>query len=196
MSDPNVSVIPEEYDALKLEYINLKKELDYTKQELYESKRNVQLLEDLQGHYQSEIEFLQTQSETNKKNLEEKLIRSEEFNSSLKLKLNDRINSLELDLLKHEEQNALLQNEIEILRKTNTSTSDVEVINKLNDEIFNLKGENLIILETAEELKISLECLQKQNSMLDATILVSMSQLNKLMYPISVYILGNSKRKR
>lgn len=196
MNDPNVTVIPQEYDALKMEYIILKKELDYTKQELYESKRNVQLLEDLQGHYQSEIEFLQTQTETNKKNLEEKVVRLEEFNSSLKLKLNDRINSLELDLLKLEEQNALLQNEIEILRKTNTSTSDVEVINKLNDEIFNLKGENLMILETAEELKISLECLQKQNSMLEGTILVSMLQLNKLMYPISVYILGNSKRKR
>lgn len=172
MSDLNATTVPEEYDVLKKEYILVKKELDDTKQELYGSKRSVQLLEDLQHHYQSEIEFLQSQIETDKKNSEEKIIKLEEHSNYFKLKLNDRIHSLELDLLKHEEQNKLLHNEIEICKKNNTLNSDVGVINKLNDEIYNLKGENLILVETTEELKASLECLQKQHFLLEGTILV------------------------
>lgn len=114
----DVNCIPEAFDALKREIILLTEELDNTKQELYASKRNIQLLEALKTDYQSEVELLQSKIDTEKNNLEQKIIQLEECNTSLKLKFHDHVHSLELNLSKCEEDNLLLKDEIELLKKS------------------------------------------------------------------------------
>lgn len=192
MSDNNVSIIPEQYEILKKEYILLKKELDCTKQEVYGSKRNIQLLEALQNDYQNEIELLQSKIDTEKNNLEEKIIHLEEYNSNLKLKFNGKIQSLEIELAKSEEENESLKNEVDLLKNMNTSINYTD-INRLNDEIFTLKNQNLKILETNEEMKLSFEQLQKQNLVLEDTILVCHNEI--IMYITILTYLFQENRK-
>lgn len=165
----DVNDIPKGYNELLREYVVLRKDLDETKQELYASRKNVQLLEVLQNDYQNEVELLQSKLDEEKKGLEEKTIQLEDYNTNLKLKFNAKIQSLEAELVHEEEEKLALVNQIELLRKTNVSIADGEIISKLYDEIYNLKEENIQI---SEEMKESVEFLQTQNANLEETISV------------------------
>lgn len=172
MSTSDISCTTEECEALKKEILFLKKELDNRNQELHGSKRNNQLLEALQIDYQNEIELLQLKIDAEKNTLEQKVSQLEEYNNSLKFNFNDKVHSLELTLSKYEEENLLLKNEIEILKKLDMSVSDIDTKNKLNDEIFNLKNENLMISKSSEELGELFKSLQKQNTILEEKLSV------------------------
>lgn len=171
-SDCNVGVIPEEYSVLKKEYMTLKQQIDITKQELYASKRNLQVLEALQNDYQNEVDLLQSNSDGEKKMLEEKILQLQDMNNNLKLKYSDRIEGLEQKLHTYEEENISLKNELEISKKSNAAVHNDSFISKLNDDILTLREENLSLLDCIGEKKDSIDALQKQNLVLEEMLLV------------------------
>ncbi|KAJ8935800.1 hypothetical protein NQ314_012652 [Rhamnusium bicolor] len=169
----NVTIIPDNYDTLKAEYLILRKDLDAVNQELYGCKRQLKVAEALQHEYQSEIEILQSENNTQKQEFEEKIGQLEETVNNTRSKYNERVQILESELLKKDEEIGSLKTDIELIKKVNTSETPSEDVGKLIEEIVELKQEQETLLESEDELKLSLEILQLNNFALEETLTVN-----------------------
>lgn len=174
----NVTVLPDDYDGLKKEYLVLRKELDGVKQELYANKRQLKVFEAVQLEYQSEIEILQSEENCHRLKQQEKITQLEENISNVKSKCNKQIQALEAELTAKEEENEKLKAEMEILKKSDLSQTPSDDTYKLLEELTNLKHEYEALLEHQEELKLSIEILQKNCFALEEALTVSKIILN------------------
>lgn len=171
----NVTILPEDYDGLKREYLVLRKELDSVTQELYASKRQLKIVEVLQHECQSEIEILQSQENSERLKQEEKIAHLEENISNIRSKYIKQIQALESELTSKEEVIEKLKAEVENLNKNNVTQTSTDEIYTLLEELTNLKHENEVLLENEEELKLSLEIVQKNNLLLEEALTVSLN---------------------
>ncbi|KAJ8920539.1 hypothetical protein NQ315_005408 [Exocentrus adspersus] len=166
----DVTLLPEDYNGLKKEYLGLRNKLDSVNQELYGCKRQLKVVEALQLEYQNEIELLQSEANTEKIKREEKIVHLEENIVIQRSKFSERIHTLEAEVILKDEGLKQLKSEIELLKKDNAKETPTEDVNKLIQELMCLKSENEVLLENEEKLKSSLEALQKNSAFLEEAL--------------------------
>ncbi|XP_018579475.1 protein Spindly [Anoplophora glabripennis] len=158
----NVSILPEDYEGLKKEYLVVKMRLDCVNQDLHESNRQLKIYEALQLDYQGEIEILQAEENSRKLKEEEKIAQLEENVNNVRSKYNKQIEALEIKSTLKEEEIKKLKAEIEFLKKNTGTQTPADDENKLLEELITLKHEIEVLLEKNEELELSVDILQKK----------------------------------
>lgn len=173
MVDVDITLIPDDYDGLKIEYVSVRKELDVLKQDLHGAKRQIQTLEALQIDYQNDVELLQNKEQTEKNVLEKRIVQLEEMGKTSTTMYMEQIQNLENCKLKLEKENEGLHSEINLLKKSKHSIGYNANTSTLIDELTDVKEENVLLQTDLEELKITMDSLLKINKGLEETILVS-----------------------
>ncbi|XP_050306186.1 protein Spindly [Anthonomus grandis grandis] len=154
-----------DFNAILLENKHLKKELEETKQNLYECNRQAKLNDALVCEYRSEIQVLQSNESEISKKLNEKIGHLEDTITKLRSSHFETITSLQSELSDKDQEINSLKEELEILRrltevekKTEVSTDfkEFELLNEI--ELLNQKCADLEeTLQSAQEHQESLE---------------------------------------
>ncbi|CAH1155063.1 unnamed protein product [Phaedon cochleariae] len=175
-----VSILPEDYDTLKIEYLSLKKQLDNVNQELYDCKRQLKTMGALQMDYQSEIDMLQSDQIRQKQKYQETILNLEEQINKMRSTHSEQILTLETDLMKMEEKYESLESEVDVLRKSNTDMSFGGDTSKLIEEILSLKEENNGFNENHQELLTNLKDFQEKNTELQRSLVEYKEEISNL----------------
>lgn len=169
----SVTILPEDYDGLKKEYLVIRKELDNVTQELYVTKRQLKVVEALQLEYQSEIEILHCEKNSERLKQGEKIAHLEENIGNIKSKYVKQIQALEFELSSKEGETEKLKAEVDNLKKDNVIQTSTDEVYKLLEEVTSLKQEKGILLEQEEELKLSIDISEKNSLALEEALTVS-----------------------
>lgn len=157
--------ISDDYNELLHQYKTLKKEFSGTKQNLYDTSRQLKVQEALISEYQSDIDLLQNKEHSQNEKFEAKIAALEDTIATLRSNYSESTSYLENEILEKERENLNFKNEIEILKRKNLVDDKDFSVN--SSGISNLTCENELLNEKVQELQGALEILQEQHTKLE-----------------------------
>lgn len=189
MTDMSKEELSNEYFNLKNQNQTLLSKIEEYKQELYETKRELTTSKLMQEELSAELEAVQNtyQTESNKLSTT-KIAALEEDIERLKKNYSENLEQLEQELVKKDAEIQTLQTKIPDVSASLDKSKD-ETIEKLSDELCELKSKNELLLYHLEEEQNKCKILGKENNSLENKINVSTQNIirnvniNTLMLP-------------